>query len=160
MERSTASGWNPWVMIRNDQTIIRLNASHLSDIETLLQKCELPFEDCKEQLDNFYGITNGNVLIAIGALQIKGRIALLRSVAVLEGNRGTGLAVKMTQHLLEVARTNGVRDIYLLTESAEHYFTRFGFQAIERNSVPAYVQSTRQFESLCPASAQAMRLIL
>jgi len=147
-------------MIRNDQAIIRLNASHLSDIETLLQKCDLPFEDCKVQLDNFYGITSGNVLIATGALQIKGPIALLRSVAVLEGNRGMGLAVRMTQHLLEVARTNGVRDIYLLTESAEHYFTRFGFRSVERNSLPAYVQSTRQFESLCPASAQAMRLKL
>ena len=109
---------------------------------------------------NTVEITSGNDLIAIGALQIKGLIALLRSVAVLERNRGMGLAVRMTRHLLEVARTNGVRDIYLLTESAEHYFTRFGFQAVERNSLPAYVQSTRQFESLCPASAQAMRLIL
>jgi amino-acid N-acetyltransferase len=147
-------------MTRNDQAIIRLNASHLSDIETLLQKYDLPFEDCKDQLDNFYGISGGDGLIAIGALQIEGPIALLRSVAVQEGNRGMGLAFRMTQHLLEVARTNGVRDIYLLTESAEHYFTRFGFQVVERNLVPAYVQSTRQFESLCPASAQAMRLIL
>jgi amino-acid N-acetyltransferase len=147
-------------MTRNDQAIFHLNASHLSDIETLLQQCALPFEDCKEELDNFYGITSGNDLIAIGALQIKGQFALLRSVAVLEGNRGMGLADRMTQHLLEVARTNGVRDIFLLTESAEHYFTRFGFEAVERNSVPAYVQSTRQFESLCPASAQAMRLIM
>lgn len=148
------------MMIRNDQAIIRLKASHLSAIEALLQKCDLPFEDCKEQLDNFYGINSGNDLIAIGALQIEGPVALLRSVAVLEGHRGMGLAVRMTQHLLEVSRTNRVRDIYLLTESAEHYFTRFGFQAVERNLVPAYVQSTRQFESLCPASAQAMRLKL
>ena len=147
-------------MIRNVQAIIHLNASHLSDIETLLQECDLPFQDCKEQLDNFYGITSGNDLVAIGALQIKESIALLRSLAVLPENRGTGLAVKMTHHLLEVARTNGVQDIYLLTESAEHYFTRFGFQAVERKLVPDYVQSTRQFESLCPASAQAMRLIL
>jgi amino-acid N-acetyltransferase len=147
-------------MIRNDQAIIRLNASHLPDIETLLQKCDLPFEDCKEQLDNFYGITSGNDLIAIGALQIKGPIALLRSVAVLNGNRGMGLAAAMTQHLLELARSNRVRDIYLLTESAEHYFTRFGFHSVNRDSLPAYIQSTRQFASLCPASAQAMRLVL
>lgn len=146
-------------MIRHDQAIIRLNESHLSDIETLLQKCDLPFEDCKEQLDNFYGITR-NDLIAIGALQIKDPVALLRSVAVQEANRGLGLAAAMTRHLLEVARSNGVRDIYLLTESAQHYFTRFGFQVVERKSLPAYVQSTRQFESLCPTSAKAMRLIL
>jgi len=147
-------------MIRNDQAITRLNVSHLSDIETLLQICDLPFEDCKEQLDYFYGITDGNQLVAIGALQIKDTIALLRSIAVPVKDRGKGLAAAMTQHLLEVARTNGVRDIFLLSESAEHYFSRFGFQAVERDSVPAYVQSTRQFESLCPASAQAMHLIL
>jgi len=147
-------------MTSSDQAIIHLNATHLTDIETLLQECALPFEDCKEQLDNFYGITSGNNLIVLGALQIKDPVALLRSVAVLEANRGMGLAVRMTRHLLELARTNGVRDIYLLTESAEHYFTRFGFQVVERKSLPAYIQFTRQFESLCPTSAQAMHLKL
>ena len=66
-----------------DRQVISLNTSHLSNIENLLQKCELPFEDCNEHLNNFFGMTSGDKLIATGALQIIGSVALLRSIAVL-----------------------------------------------------------------------------
>jgi amino-acid N-acetyltransferase len=143
-----------------DQQIISLNASHLSDIETLLQKCELPFGDCNKHLENFFGIISGERLIAIGALQIKGSVALLRSIAVPRENRGRGLAALMTQHLLGMARSKHVRELYLLTETAELYFAKFGFCLVKRDTVPDAIKATHQFETLCPASAQAMRLYL
>jgi len=143
-----------------DQVIISLNKSYLPDIEALLQQCELPYQDCNEHLDKFFGISSGDKLVVIGALQINGATALLRSIAVPPENRGLGLAAAMTQHLLGVARSNGVSELYLLTETAEGYFTRFGFYPIERDRVPAEIKSTRQFESLCPSSAQIMRLDL
>jgi len=141
-----------------DQQIIGLGTSHLSDIETLLQKCELPFEDCAEHLNNFFGIFEGDKLLAIGALQYSGSVALLRSIAVPEENRGRGLAALMVQHLLGVARSGGIGELYLLTETAEYYFSRFGFCRVNRNTVPTEIKSTQQFESLCPFDAQAMRL--
>ena len=140
--------------------IISLNASHLSEIEALLLKCELPFEDCSERCNQFFGISAGNKLIAIGALQIKGSVALLRSIAVLPENRNKGLAALMTQHLLDLARSDGIGELYLLTETAEGYFTRFGFYPVSREDLPPEIKSTRQFGSLCPSSAQAMRLNL
>jgi len=138
-----------------DQVIISLNKSYLPDIEALLQQCELPYQDCNEHLDKFFGISSGDKLVVIGALQINGATALLRSIAVPPENRGLGLAAA-----LGVARSNGVSELYLLTETAEGYFTRFGFYPIERDRVPAEIKSTRQFESLCPSSAQIMRLDL
>ena len=143
-----------------DQAIISLDKSYLSDVEALLQKCELPYQDCKEHIDKFFGISSGGKLVVIGALQIKGATALLRSIAVPPENRGLGLAEAMTRHLLGVARSNEVSELYLLTETAEAYFTRFGFYPVVRDRVPAEIKSTRQFESLCPSSAQAMCLDL
>ena len=142
------------------QKIIGLNPSHLSDIEALLQKCGLPFEDCNEHLNNFYGITSGDRLCAIGALQIFGSVALLRSVAVHPDERGKGLAGLITRYLLGLARSEGITELYLLTESAEGYFARFEFCPVDRGTVPEAIKSTRQFTSLCPSSAQVMLLTL
>ncbi|MCH8104905.1 MAG: GNAT family N-acetyltransferase [Proteobacteria bacterium] len=143
-----------------DSRIISLNASHLQAIESLLKSYNLPFEDCAEHLENFIGIIRGDKLIAIGALQIEGSTALLRSIVVYSEMRGAGLAVEITRYLLNIARNQGVRELYLLTETAESYFTRFGFCAVDRGTVPVEIQSTRQFGSLCPSSAQTMRLDL
>jgi len=143
-----------------DQAIISLNKSHLSEVEALLRKCELPYEDCNEHIDNFFGIADGDKLVVIGALEIKDSIALIRSIAVHPENRGKGLATAMTRHLLGVAQSKGVSELYLLTETAEYYFIRFGFCPVERDAVPTEIKSTRQFESLCPTSAQAMCLHL
>ena len=143
-----------------NRQVIRLNTSHLSDIETLLRYCELPSEDCNEHIDSFFGITGGGKLRAIGALQILGSVALLRSIAVLPEYRGKGLAGIITQYLLDLARSKGVVELYLLTENAENYFTRFGFRIVDRDTVADEIKSTRQYTSLCPSSAQAMRLPL
>ena len=143
-----------------DRQIISLNTSHLSDIETLLKKCELPFEDCNEHLDSFVGINSGGKLSAIGALQILGSVALLRSIAVLPEHRGKSLAGIITQYLLGLARSKGIVELYLLTETAENYFTRFGFRIVDRDTVADEIKSTRQYTSLCPSSAQAMCLHL
>ena len=146
--------------MEKDPLIISLDASHLLAIEALLKNCDLPFEDCEEHLNNFIGMISDDRLIAIGALQLDGPIALLRSIVVDPEYRSAGLASDMTRHLLNTAKGKGVKEFYLLTETAEQYFTRFGFRAVDRDSLPKSIQETRQFNSLCPASAQAMRLEL
>ena len=147
-------------ILEQDYPIIGLDTLHLPAIEALLNKCNLPFEDCEEHLHNFIGMTRGDKLVAIGALQLEVPIALLRSIVVDPEFRSVGLAGEMTRHLLATARRENVREIYLLTETAEQYFTRFGFHATDRDCLPEEIRKTRQFESLCPASAQAMRLDL
>jgi len=142
------------------EVIVSLSPEKVADIEALLQLCELPFEDCQLQVDNFAGILVAGKLVATGALQYEGSVALLRSIAVHPNSRGRGLAGTMIRYLLEQARTRGVKQLYILTETAESYFARYEFYPILRESAPASIQATRQFQSLCPASARAMRLDL
>ena len=140
--------------------IVSLKPSYISDIEALLGRCGLPFSDCKEHIQNFSGVIESNKLIAIGALQYEDSVALLRSIAVHPDSQGQGLASAITHHLIEQARCREVRLLYILTETAETYFSRFGFYPIPREAAPARIQTTQQFESLCPSSAQLMRLDL
>jgi amino-acid N-acetyltransferase len=83
--------------------------------------------------------------------------ALLRSVAVAQDRRGTGLGHQLTDAALDLARTQGIESLFLLTTTAENYFPKFGFERITRAEVPPGVQQSIEFRSACPASAVVMR---
>ena len=77
---------------------------------------------------------SGRVVGAVG-LEVYGDCALLRSAVVDAGRRGSGLGIDLVESLLRHAATRGVREIYLLTTTAEHFFPRFGFVRIPRGDV-------------------------
>jgi N-acetylglutamate synthase-like GNAT family acetyltransferase len=54
------------------------------------------------------------------------------------------------------AEARGIRGLYLLTTTAEHYFPSFGFRAMPREQVPPDVRDTAEFREACPASAVVM----
>lgn len=94
------------------------------------------------------------------ALELYGPAALLRSVAVRRDLRGTGLGRRLTEAALGLSRELGIEETYLLTETADRFFPRFGFRLVPRSEVPASVQRSVEFTSACPASARAMVLYL
>jgi amino-acid N-acetyltransferase len=48
------------------------------------------------------------------------------------------------------------RTVYLLTTSDTDYFARLGYAPCARVKVPAAIQKTQQFASLCPDDAEVM----
>ena len=141
-------------------TIVKLRAADLPRLETLLHEHRLPTDDCAAQLPAFCGIFEDAQLIAAGGLETAGDFGLLRSVVVDPAHRGQGLARLITNHLVDQARQMNLRAIYLLTETADAYFTRLGFERVDRDSAPQPITQTRQFAGLCPDSAVFMRLSL
>ena len=138
--------------------VVRLQASHLGQLEELLDANALPTEDCAEQDGNFYGIFDLDQLVAAGGLEPADGYFLLRSVVVAPAYRGRGLARDITEFLLERARSAGCPRVYLLTETAADYFAGLGFEPVARDSVPAAIARTRQFASLCPDGAHCMAI--
>jgi amino-acid N-acetyltransferase len=136
------------------------NNEDLEDISTLLKSCNLPVDGIEECLDSTLIIKNGYKLIACAALELYGKSALLRSVAVDKNYRSTGLGIKITKAILEKAKNLDITNIYLLTETADKFFPRFNFQVVSRDKVPADVKTSLEFTSLCPESAVAMQLEL
>jgi amino-acid N-acetyltransferase len=102
---------------------------------------------------------SGRVVGAVG-LEVYGDCALLRSAVVDAGRRGSGLGIDLVGSLLRGAEKRGLREIYLLTTTAEHFFPRFGFVRIPRDDVAPTVRESEEFRGACPDSAIAMRTVL
>jgi amino-acid N-acetyltransferase len=62
--------------------------------------------------------------------------------------------------VLDRARERGVREMYLLTTTAERWFPRFGFTRIAREQVPDAVRGSVEFREACPAFAAVMRALI
>jgi amino-acid N-acetyltransferase len=126
-------------------------------IRQLLTLCGLPHEDITpEHLLHFWVIKEkGEVLGTVG-LEIYGRSALLRSLAVDPRFRKRGFASELRKRVEEFAASLNIKELYLLTMTAESYFQKRGYQKIERISVPSAIQGTAEFQSLCPASSVLM----
>jgi amino-acid N-acetyltransferase len=134
--------------------------ANLPAILTLLTESWLPQEGVSEHLSNALVARVGRQVVGCAALEFYGSAALLRSVAVDRSYRGQGLGQRLTEAALRLAQENGVTRVYLLTETAGQFFSKFGFQPIDRSHVPPAVRGSIEFTSLCPVSALAMELDL
>lgn len=138
-------------------TIRRAAATDHAAVCTLLSELKLPTDGVQEWLPQFVVAEDRGRVTGIAGLEVYADGGLLRSVAVVGSERGTGLGARLVEAVLREAGRTGLRDVYLLTTTAEQYFPRFGFEVIPREQVPASVQASVEFRSACPASAVAMR---
>lgn len=124
----------------------------------LLTASGLPIAGVEEHIDGFLLAFQDGSLAACAGLEKYGATALLRSVAVAKSHRGNGLAKRLVSRLIEIAATDGIESVLLLTITAAPFFERFGFRTISRTEAPAAIQCSVQFRSACPNSAAVMRL--
>jgi amino-acid N-acetyltransferase len=127
------------------------------NIISILSAEKLPVDDLPEKLDNFLvAVENGTIMGVVG-LEIYGDYGLLRSLAVPSEYRNRGIAGQLMDQLETLAGQKGVRDLFLLTETAPEYFIRKGFQTITRDEVPEEVKLSTEFSHVCPVSAIVMK---
>jgi N-acetylglutamate synthase-like GNAT family acetyltransferase len=130
-------------------------------VEALLAEAGLPLQGVAEWVDRFWlaepADGSGTAPVGVAGLELHGDAALLRSVAVAPEWRGSGVARLLTERVLDEAKAAGARETYLLTTTAEGYFTRLGFSCLARDEAPAALQASAEFRGACPASATLMR---
>ena len=144
----------------NSIDIAQAGTADLPDVLALLERSRLPPDGLAPHVASTVVAKDGGRIVGSAALELYGRVGLLRSVAVDEHLRGRGLGVRLTAAALDLARARGLRTVYLLTETAGGFFPRFGFRPVTRGDVdPAALQSV-EFTTLCPASALVMALDL
>jgi glycerol uptake facilitator-like aquaporin/N-acetylglutamate synthase-like GNAT family acetyltransferase len=148
-----------WMWGATGRSITKLTANDQAMLE-LLRNAGLPTSDLQGTNKQFVGFRDGKRLIGAGGLERHGPYGLVRSVVVADGQRGSGNGTKISQWLLDEARSLGLEEVYLLTTSAEHFFQRIGFARVRRETVPEPIQHTAEFSELCPKSAIVMRVKL
>ncbi|QYJ15910.1 Amino-acid acetyltransferase [Rubrobacter xylanophilus DSM 9941] len=141
-------------------SIERAGGGDLPEILSLLRNCGLPQEGLEDHLETALVARSGGRIVGCAALETYPPAALLRSVAVERDRRGKGLGLRLSEAALSLARRLGVREVYLLTETADGLFARLGFEPVSRGEVPSPVRESVEFVSACPASARVMALRL
>jgi N-acetylglutamate synthase-like GNAT family acetyltransferase len=140
--------------------VTRVDAASPHDLEAvcaLLTAVQLPTAGVDDHLGTALVARDGQELVGCVALEVYGRVALLRSLAVAPSHQGRGLGRGLVHAALELGEKTGVTTFCLLTTTAPDFFARhFDFRAVARGMVPAAVRQSVEFVSACPETAQAM----
>jgi amino-acid N-acetyltransferase len=140
------------------ESVFHVRASRAADfarVRDLLVSARLPIEDLSPGQRFWVAEDQDRIVGAVG-LESLGAAGLLRSLVVAPSHRQHGLGSSLTATLEREARATGIELLVLLTETAEAFFKRHGFQVIEREYVPDEIKQSAEFLSLCPASAICM----
>jgi amino-acid N-acetyltransferase len=126
----------------------------------LLEANKLPLVGVRDAIGDFLVAERDGMLVGVIGLEIYDDRGLLRSAAVDAGERGTGVGAALVGALIDASRTRGLKELVLLTTTADRWFPRFGFATIARDDTPVAVRRSAEFLGACPASATVMRLEL
>ena len=128
----------------------------LKAIKSLLDSASLPAVDIDKHLLNFLVLEKSGTLTGTIGMELYGNTALLRSLAIQKDYRNKGYGKELYYALISKAKKMNVNNIYLLTETAEGFFSEEGFQKIAREQVPPSIKQTNEYSTLCPEGAVCM----
>ncbi len=126
----------------------------------LLQNANLPVADLPIGLPHFFKAAMADTVVGVVGLELYQKQALLRSLAVVDEYRSRAVGKYLYEAVVQYAQQQQVEELYLLTNTAEAYFARHGFEKTDRSQVPETIQQTQQFQGVCPSSATVMKLCL
>ena len=127
-----------------------------ADLVAALNAERLPTEDLNQPGRRFHRFVDEQGLVGFGGLEGHGSDQLIRSVVTTPTRRGQGLGRALLKALEAEARQSGAERLHLLTTTAAPFFARNGYQAADRETAPDAIAASREFASLCPASAAYM----
>jgi amino-acid N-acetyltransferase len=138
----------------------RIELAHPSDLPeilALLAECDLPEAGLRCSPGTLIlAARDVDSLVGCAALEVCGEHALLRSVAVAADRRGEGLGDRIVEAALKLACRLRVAEVYLLTDSAEDFFARHGFEPVLRSRVPGAVAASPGFTTCRCVDATCM----
>lgn len=132
-------------------------AGDLAAVRSLLTDAGLPLDGVDEAFEHGVVAEAGGAIEAAAAIEPYGTDGLLRSVVVAPSLRGTGRGRTLVAAAEGVARELGIRDLYLLTETAVAWFPRLGYEPLPRDGAPARIAASVEFTVSCPDTGVLMR---
>lgn len=161
MSSGDYGGLHDRLLMRLGDPVMPARAEHKVLIANLLDRVGI----LHPVLDQFWpsylvipGEGEGSPLVGCVAVETMGDVALLRMLAVAPERRGEGLGFVLVETATEKARSQGVRQLYLVTDGAQGYFgEKLGFVAIDRKDVVSEVAATAEYQLARSKNATWMR---
>ncbi|WP_177225832.1 arsenic resistance N-acetyltransferase ArsN2 [Arsenicibacter rosenii] len=122
----------------------------------LLQAVGLPIEDLPEDPGHFFVLTDQQTVIGSAGMEPYDSVGLLRSVAITPDYRKAQLGKRLIDAIEVHALVTGIQQLYLITTTADGYFSKLGYSPVDRTAVPPAIAATQQFSGLCPSTARVM----
>ncbi len=129
----------------------------LPQIIKLISDSNLPIVDLIEGKQLFVVAEVSAQIIACAGLEIHKENGLFRSLAVSPSYRNMKIGKDIFTKIIALSRKNQIKQLYLLTTTADLYFRRGGWKEIDRTEVPDKIRSTSEFSSVCPSTAMCMK---
>ena len=142
---------------------MRFRTAHeddLEDVAALLSEAELPPLESSQLLSDLIVAVEDRGVVGSVGLEVYGRSGLLRSMVIAPDKRAKGIGRELFRSLLARANELGLKELFLLTESATGFFDKLGFAALPRERAPDVIRDSRAYRELCPETVTLMRLPL
>jgi amino-acid N-acetyltransferase len=146
--------------MRSSLEICRAQPGDLAAVQSLLEAAGLVTQDVDPELRDYFVAVRENEVVGAVGLEPHGTVGLLRSLVVVPRLAGRGLGRALALQQVEDAQARGFAELFLLTRTASDFFAKLGFAPIERAAVPAAIQRTAEYSTLCPATATVMMRVL
>jgi N-acetylglutamate synthase-like GNAT family acetyltransferase len=136
-------------------------AKALEDVRARLLSEGLPVHNLGATPVSFFEAhTQTGATVGWGGLERYDNQAILRSVVVNSVLRGLGTGRVMVEALVAEARQQGLSQLWLLSQSAEGFFAKLGFETVARDTAPFAILSSEEFRELADADAACMTKLL
>ncbi len=141
--------------------IRKLKQTDIERVRELLAGYDLPIDDLEySSQEDFWVAEEKGHVIGVGGMDHNNHIGLVRSLALDKQFQGNGIGKRLYEVVEEDAWNKGILRLYILTTTAQIYFEKLGYEAIERDIAPIPIQQSNQFSSLCPQSAVLLQKAL
>ena len=141
--------------------MMTIRAAQIEDfppVRRLLEGEKLPIDIIEERKGKLWVMEENGRVVGSGALEFYGADALLRSMVVSDALKGSGHGTRLVSFLEKEAGRQGVRTVWLLTETAEGFFRKLGYTSVDRSVVVNKgILDSSEFAHLCASTAVCMK---
>lgn len=137
--------------------VFNLSQDEQDSLQELLKSEKLCYNDITETGVKLYGVKIKHVHVGYFGFEKFGENALFRSMLVQPDARKRGYGTLIWNEAKETFKEQGVRNVYLLTNTATDFFEKQGFEIIDRKTVPESIAKTTEFRDFCPDSSICMK---
>ena len=129
----------------------------LQQVRLILENSNLILQGIEDIIDDFIVLHDEDSLHGCVGLEVYGDVALLRSLAVKLAFQKKGYGLQLLKEIEMHAKSRNVNTLFLLTNTAESFFAKYGYLVESRERAPKSIIETEEFSELCPESSIFMK---
>jgi N-acetylglutamate synthase-like GNAT family acetyltransferase len=134
----------------DDVALRSATPADLPAIVALLEAAHLPPWGAEDHLHNFVVAEQDGRVVACGGFEAypTGKAAIVRSMAVDEALRRSGMGTRILEWVMGTAADQGLAELYLFTVDAHDFYLRFDFVDATLDDVPEAAHESTQYKFL------------